>query len=314
MWRGLVITCPLCRKEWDCSGDLNSLPTNMPVLHIMKLRNQQEKQSFSTNADYQVHIHTYFLLLHHFNSVCSRWCLTCVGGSKVDCVIENHSCIQANSLPNFDTLLSLKEHALELKKKCLITLANAIEKRKDIEKELVLDLELIKNVVTQIRQDNKTMMDEMASLLEQGLSSSQEEEHKDFLTDLVSLLDESSSQDTFETLKKKMGTKFHLTYDSYKNKFALAAAEMAEIESMFDPFRSLYIGVTSGVASQPTVKNPKLILSLFKSRIYVGEVVIQPILNRPFSSSSFSKQLGDLLSSDLFTITPEKVFLEFRGA
>ena len=239
--------------------------------------------------------------------------MTCGAGSKLDCVKKSHSCIKADSLKNFDALLGLKDQILKMKKEGQSKLATAIEKRKEIDGNMTIFLATVQNAVTQLQQINKTRLDELVSLQIEGLSGSQQEEQGLFINELISLLDESTSQDTIESLKKKMDATCRLPYET---KLSLAENQLSEIEWIFFQFRTWcnqMIGDDCSSALKPLVLesvSPKIILSLFKSRIYFGEVIIQPFPNSPFST--FFKHLGDLLSSmtssDLLTISSEKVF------
>ena len=228
--------------------------------------------------------------------------------------------------------MGLKETVLNLKKEGQSTLSQAIQKRNEIEKCASLFLESVQTAIAQLKQENKRKLDEMLPLLEHrgrrhvaGLSYEQEEQGH-FITELISLLEQSTSQDNIESLKEKMAVKYCSLNES---ELALASDEMAEMESLLSFFQSWSlrqvggptdaqqqatadgcdstIGAADSGVNRVNIRN--LILSLIKSRIYVGEVLIRPLSNTPFVA--FFNQLGELLSStsssDFFSISTEKV-------
>jgi hypothetical protein len=263
-----------------------------------------------------------------------RWCLTCGAGAKLECATNNHSCIKADSLKNFESLLSLKDVVLNLKRQGQSTLSEAIQKRNEIEKYTSLFLETVQTSITQLKQENKRKIAELIPHLQrrshrQGAGpSSEQEEQGHFIAELITLLDQSTSEDTLESLKDRMAIKYCSLHES---ELALASDQMTDIKSMLDFFQSWSLrqvntddqqqiradcSSTNGAAALETdavadlVTTPNLILSLFKSRIYVGEVLIRPISNSPFAD--FFKQLGGFLSltpsSDYFSINQVKVY------
>ena len=121
-----------------------------------------------------------------------------------------------------------------MKKESHAKLTSAIEKRKIIKKYFSLVLSALKSAITEVFKSghvNKKKLDEMVSLLQQleGAGPSGSKQHSEglFVTELISLLDESTSGDTIETLKERMDIKYRLPYEG---KLALASTQVAEIE------------------------------------------------------------------------------------
>ena len=230
--------------------------------------------------------------------------------------------------------MGLKDTVLNLKKEGQSTLSQAIQKRNEIEKCASLFLESVQTAIAQLKQENKRKLDEMLPLLEHrgrrhvAGPSYEQEEQGHFITELISLLEQSTSQDNIESLKEKMAVKYCSLNES---ELALASDEMAEMESLLSFFQSWSlrqvggpdkpdaqqqatadgcdstIGAADSGVNRVNIRN--LILSLIKSRIYIGEVLIRPLSNTPFVD--FFNQLGELLtsssSSDFFSISTEKV-------
>ena len=48
------ISCPLCRKEVQCSGDVTTLPTNNSTLHIIKLKEKMKRDEELSKAKDQL--------------------------------------------------------------------------------------------------------------------------------------------------------------------------------------------------------------------------------------------------------------------
>ena len=138
--------------------------------------------------------------------------------TKAACAQAKHSSVNmtTGTVKNLEAFLSLKEELQAIKNVGTDKLAMAIQKRKEIQEHLDLLIKLLTASMDEIQEfqdENNLVMTEMISSLEgnaHGLHCSPvtEEDEKDskdfFLSELLSIVDDSNVDDTAETLKEKL--------------------------------------------------------------------------------------------------------------
>lgn len=138
---------------------------------------------------------------------------------------------------NINALLKLKEELLEIRDTGMSKLALAIQTRKKVQEEMDIIIEAI-NVAGEeakkCQEDNDLSLAEMVSVWEEYESSDTDQEteaqngqKRDMvLSELMSLVEGSTSSDSVDTLKKKMTESFEV----YKQKLDEATAVATEYE------------------------------------------------------------------------------------
>jgi len=119
----------------------------------------------------------------------------------------------AQTMSNFEALLTLKEHYARVKEPIRSKLEISIEKEKELQSYLDKILQAIKFLqieITKLDEESKLRLAGMISQLDSRLFStrSKEEENDAFLSELFSLVNSSQPEETLETLKKKMEASF----------------------------------------------------------------------------------------------------------
>ena len=160
------------------------------------------------------------------------WCLTCGSLAKSDCHSLSHSCIDmsAVSLKNFEALLTLRNDLKSKVEEGQTKLAEAIEKRREVQNylsQVAKALKMIAAEVDSLEEENNVLLTELVSLLEGHHHSAEQQQDEPCLSELMGLLDDCSSQDTIETLRQKLASKYQ---PQYEDKLALTAARSTELE------------------------------------------------------------------------------------
>ena len=128
--------------------------------------------------------------------------------TKTICTLLEHCFVNmtASTVRNMEVFLSLKEELQTMKNKGQDKLAVAIQKRKEIEEHLNLLITTVKATMEEIQDlqdENNLLMTELVSMLDSN-SKEDTEETKDFLSELNSIVCNSSPDDSIETLKLKL--------------------------------------------------------------------------------------------------------------
>lgn len=118
-----------------------------------------------------------------------------------------------NTIKNLESLLKLKEELLAMKDSGTNKLAMAIQERQKVQEQLALIMKSIQcsgEEVQKLQDENNLRMTEMVSVLERNGSKTDSqvvpEKKSLFFSELMSLVDGSTADDTTETLKQKMTT------------------------------------------------------------------------------------------------------------
>ena len=127
--------------------------------------------------------------------------------------------MSADTIRNLDALLNLKEELLKMKDHKTEKLAQAVQKRKQVQEKLSVIMKCIKATgdrVKQLQDENNLLLTEIISILDRNSNANivigpasnnkrPEDGTKDlFLSELMELVDDSSPEDTAETLRLKM--------------------------------------------------------------------------------------------------------------
>ena len=139
---------------------------------------------------------------------------------------------------NVDVLLKLKEELLKIRDGGINKLALAIEKRKEVQEHMALVIEAI-NVAGEeakkFQDENNMSLAEMVSVLEENKPTvsftkpavSQNGQRRDLvLSELMSLVEDSTNDDSVETLKEKMKK----SVETYEQQLDEATAVASEFE------------------------------------------------------------------------------------
>lgn len=139
---------------------------------------------------------------------------------------------------NVDVLLKLKEELLKIRDGGLNKLALAIHKRKQVQEHMALVMKAI-NVAGEeaekFQDENNMSLAEMVSILEENQPTvsftkpavSQNSQRRDLvLSELMSLVEDSTNDDSIETLKEKMKK----SVETYDQKLDEATALASEFE------------------------------------------------------------------------------------
>lgn len=154
--------------------------------------------------------------------------------AKQSCSVHSIIDVTANTIKNFESLLNLRDDLKKMRDQGQTKLALAIEKRKEIQthfQQLSQSLKLVLHEVTVQEDQNNLLLVEMISQLEANspqlrsrLSSSEmitgQDDQDPILSELMSVVDGSKPEDSFEILKEKMKK----TLQSYESKLAEAVA------------------------------------------------------------------------------------------
>lgn len=118
-----------------------------------------------------------------------------------------------NTIKNLESLLKLKEELLAMKDSGTNKLAMAIQERQKVQEQLALIMKSIQcsgEEVQKLQDENNLRMTEMVSVLERNGSKTDSQDVPEkkslFFSELMSLVDGSTADDTTETLKQKMTT------------------------------------------------------------------------------------------------------------
>ena len=234
-----TILCPLCRNVLVHLGDVSALPNNGFALHILQLKQKHAKKAVTPNSQptkYQHNQNSHYQTSIKTNifSYRRRWCLTCGSFATSDCNTEAHSCIDMSSvsLKNFEALLSLRNDLERKVKESQTRLVEAINKRREVQDyltQLSKALKLFTTEVDCLEEENNLLLAELISLLEghKSSSSSGQGREEPCLSELVSLFDDCSSQDTIETLREKLDKKYK---PQYEEKLTLTADRFTELK------------------------------------------------------------------------------------
>ncbi|XP_046448107.1 uncharacterized protein LOC124196896 isoform X2 [Daphnia pulex] len=185
--RGDTITCPFCRKviTKDNRKEVEwILPNNTYALQMLKLNKQRSV-------------------------------------SSTVAVMENK---------NPDALWKLKDELIKMRDSGFNKLALAIQKRKEVQEQVGLVLKSLcaaEEEVTKFQDENNLCLVEMISILEANAGSSSTKTNppeKDLiLSELMSLVEGSTSNDTPETLKQKMSKSVEMYEQKLEEATAIAA-------------------------------------------------------------------------------------------
>ncbi len=140
----------------------------------------------------------------------------------------------ADSIRNLEGLLKSKEELIKMKETGLKKLTLAIEERKQIQEQLALILKSIRHSeeeIMKLQDENNVQMIEMVSLLERSGSNAggaQDVPAKKemFFSQLMSIVEGSTAEDTVDTLKQKM----QKSIEMYEQKLSEASAIASEYE------------------------------------------------------------------------------------
>ncbi|XP_046447948.1 uncharacterized protein LOC124196775 [Daphnia pulex] len=196
---GDTITCPFCRDTF-VKFDVESLPNNPYALHMLKFKEKKEPPKPVEIPIAPVEVH---------------WCLTCGSAEKLGCSSSGHSSVNMtiNTIKNLESLLKLKEELLAMKDSGTNKLAMAIQERQKVQEQLALIMKSIQcsgEEVQKLQDENNLRMTEMVSVLERNGSKTDSQDVAEkkslFFSELMSLVDGSTADDTTETLKQKMTT------------------------------------------------------------------------------------------------------------
>ena len=131
---------------------------------------------------------------------------------------------------NIDALLKLKDELLTMRDSGFNKLALAIQKRKEVHEQVDLALKSLRAAqekVTKFQDENNLCLVEMISILEANAGSSSTKTNpsgKDLiLSELMSLVEGSTSNDTPETLKQKMSKSVEIYGQKLEEATAIAA-------------------------------------------------------------------------------------------
>ena len=162
------------------------------------------------------------------------WCLTCGALAKLGCSVHSIIDVTGNTIKNFESLLKLRDELKKMRDQGQTKLALAIEKRKEVQAHLnqvSQCLNLVLHEVNQQEEENNIILVEMMSLLESNspclrrtlnpeTSGGQDEDP--LLSELISLVDDSNPEDSFDTLKEKMKKSLQLSESKLADAVAVA--------------------------------------------------------------------------------------------
>ena len=156
-------------------------------------------------------------MLFFFYRVTS-WCQTCGAVAKASCVASSHKCVNKYTINSGSSttgsrsgveILSLKSDLVKLKDLSQTKLSQAIEKTKEVKAHLDLVLKSLKSSERDVKEmydHNSAQLAEMSSLLEEKakkvlrVKASAEVS----MPDLLALVDDSKTDDSHDTLRRKM--------------------------------------------------------------------------------------------------------------
>lgn len=167
--------------------------------------------------------------------------------ARDNCTTFEHSLVNmtAETIKNLEAFFGLKEELQKMKNQGVDKLAMAIAKRKQVKKHLdnlIKSITATKYEIDELQDENNLLLTELVSLLEPTVRKPVDEtgspfETKDyFLSELKSLTDDSSPDDTAETLKIKIMKSVEMSEEKFREAEAIA--------SEFDKFKKLKITVT----------------------------------------------------------------------
>ncbi|XP_057376808.1 uncharacterized protein LOC130698043 [Daphnia carinata] len=215
--KDFVIACPLCRKEFSYQDNVSCLPNNSYVLHMLKLSGKNAESASKPEVQGK-----------------PTWCLTCGVVAKQSCSVHSIIDASATTIKNFESLLNLRDDLKKMRDQGQTKLALAIEKRREIQthfQQLSQSLKLVLHEVTVQEEQNDLCLVEMISELEANspqlksrpLSSemiSGEDDQDPILSEIMSVVNGSKPEDSFEILREKMKKTLHL----YESKLAESVA------------------------------------------------------------------------------------------
>jgi cell fate (sporulation/competence/biofilm development) regulator YlbF (YheA/YmcA/DUF963 family) len=134
--------------------------------------------------------------------------------AKQGCSVHSIIDVTAKTIKNFESLLKLRDDIKKMRDQGQTKLALAIEKRKEVQThldQLSQCLKLVLHEVNLQEETNNILLVEMISELEasspclhQPLNPEIPQDEDPLLSELISLVDDSNPQDSFDTLKEKM--------------------------------------------------------------------------------------------------------------
>ncbi|EFX82383.1 hypothetical protein DAPPUDRAFT_302626 [Daphnia pulex] len=224
MRQGDLITCPFCRDTF-VKFDVESLPNNPYALHMLKFKEKKEEPPLLPKP---VEIVTTPLAV--------SWCVTCGSAEKPGCAPSGHSSVNmtADIIRNLEALLKLKEELMKMKDVGTNQLTMAIEERQKVHEQLALVMKAIQsseNEIKKLQDENSFHIAQMVSVLERNKLKtdvdSQDGQKKElYFSELMSLVEGSTADDTADTLKQKMTQ----LVEQYEQKFNEATALVSEYE------------------------------------------------------------------------------------
>ena len=135
------------------------------------------------------------------------------------------------SLKNFEALLTLRNDLRKKVEEGQNKLAEAIEKRRKVQdylSQVSKALKLFTSEVDCLEEENNILLTELISLLEGHKTPTQDTAgNEPCLSELVSLFDDCSSQDTIESLREKLDCKYR---PQYEDKLTLTDKRFQELE------------------------------------------------------------------------------------
>ena len=198
--------------------------------------------------------------------------------AKSDCQ-SVHSTIDVttSTIKNFESLLKLREDMKRIKDEGQTKLALAIEKRKEIQghlKQVSQSLKVALGEVKQQEEINNLRLVEMISQLEGSNPhlkphqvTAAEGQEDPFLTELVSLVDDSNPDDSIDTLKEKMAN----SIQSIERKLSLANEMATELTRQ----KKSRISVRVVDSKNQTIPTWELLESGFNT-YWPGEISLTP--------------------------------------
>ncbi len=170
---------------------------------------------------------------HIFSAV--SWCLTCGSAEKSGCAPSGHSSVNmtADVIRNLEALLKLKEELMKMKNVGTNQLTMAIQERQKVHEQLALVMKAIQfseNEIKKLQAENSFQIAQMVSVLERNKLKTDFQDGKPkkelYFSELMSLVEGSTADDTADTLKQKMTKSVEL----YEQKFHEANALVSEYE------------------------------------------------------------------------------------